>query len=171
MLKSGKWAKIKAFPQARLRQNSEACVLSSLWFVPWFQLHRDTVCHVEPRRTSSWPWHGELEPVSLTMFPGGQRGVCLGGPLRGNPPLPSPRQAPTQPGCLPSRGAACLAPVSFVLGDMARRGASQTLKQSPKAGPLGLETLEQRGTQSSGQGGAQDPAVQQDRPTLQTLLH
>lgn len=175
LLKSGKWAKAKASPQDRLRQSFEAFLGSSQRFGFCPQLQLDTVCHVGPRRTSSCPWHGELEPVSLTGFPGGQRGVCVWG---GSPPW-EPSSALSPPGSHPARlpstpWAACLARGSFVLGGMAGWGwgASQTLRRSPAAGPqgMGLETSELRGTQSSGQGGAQHPTVQQDRPTLQVLL-
>lgn len=111
-MKSGIWAKTKASPHESLWQSFEACLGSSqrlgLRLRLRLQLELDTVCHLCPKWTSSWPWHGELEPVSFTGFPGGQRGVCVwGGSLRGNPPhcplparIPSNQAAFCPTGCL-----------------------------------------------------------------------
>lgn len=173
LLKSGKWAKATASPQDSRRQRFEACLGSSQWFGFFPQLRLDTVCHglLFLKETSSWPWQWELELVSLTRSPGGQRGVCgwvrMGRALRGGPLTAfTPPGSHAQPGCLlttpsPPR-AACLDPGSSVLWGAA--GTSHTLGRSPETGPqrMGLETSEPTGARN---GRFSAPVLQQDRPT------
>lgn len=98
-------------------------------------------------------WSPSVSPCFL-----GVKEVCVWG---GSPPW-EPSSALSPPGSYTARlssipGAACLATVSFVLGDMARRGPSQTLKQSPKDGSLGLEISEQRGNSEQWARGCSGP--------------
>lgn len=144
----------KASPQSSLRQSFKASLSSSQGFGLWLQLQLwlDTVYQLFPMQTSSWPWHRELEPFSLTWNSGGQRGVCVGGesPLLSQSGSPSARP-PSAP------WAAFLAPVSFVLPDT---------WGPPKSGPRGWGLRPQSPGELRAAGkGCSAPTVQQDCST------